>query len=436
MRIAKISVHASPLSNPGGQTDGGMNVYVKELAKELGKAGDYVDIFVRRHDSSLPEVVWEDSKVRIIQIEGGPCGIIDKNLVWEYLPEFTRNMLRFIEREGLIYSIIHGHYWYSGCVALSLGKILDIPVVHNFHSLSVPKIESLISYGDGGMEEEHPKREEIEELIMADADRLVVTSQQSKQHLLTYYNLSEEKVKCIPCGVNPEIFKPMPRDISREKMEVKDKKIILFVGRIKPVKGLVTLVEALSILLKRNTENFADSIEVLITGGEVNFEDRNRNSEYIRIKNMADKLGINGQIRYIGPVFHKDLPSVYSAADICVVPSYYESFCMVALEAMSCGIPVVGSDVGGLPDLINDGLNGFLVGKGDSEMLAQRIELLLKDESLRQKMGERAVHSTRTFSWQRISEEMKQLYYELLMENSWKRSFHHRERVHYLCTAR
>ena len=414
MKVAMLSVHASPISPPGGQTDGGMNVYVKELATELGKIGVDVDIFVRRQTPVQPPIVLLNDRARVIHISGGPSRPMAKNRTWEYLPEFTERTLEFMAGEDSSYSLIHGHYWFSGWVALHLRDALGVPVVHNYHSLAIPKEISLLDYGNGEREEEHPLRKDIEKLIMESADRLVATSHIDRELIREYYDPPAHKVERIACGVDRTLFRPGSKDQAKEELGLDGRKTALFVGRIKPVKGLVTLIEAIGILLEKDAGGLRDSFRVLIVGGEYDLHKRNGNGEMKRIRSAIERLGVGEHVRFAGPIAHDRLPAYYRASDLCVVPSRYESFCLVALEAMACGTPVVGSPVGELPCLVDDGLNGFLVPKGDPGTLADRMSLLLGDEKLSGEMGECAAAGTRMFGWPRIAGEMLEMYLEVV----------------------
>ena len=397
-RIAVISAHTSPLAALGGRETGGMNVYVRELSRELGARGYAVDVFTRRASPAEPDVQPFGPNARVINVDAGPADTIDKNAIPAHLDEFERNILDFAAREGIAYDLVHSHYWMSGAVALRLAERWSVPHVAMFHTLAEVKMRARVS------EHEPQVRIEAERAIAAAADRIVVASRHELHLLTTLYHADDARIAVVPCGVDLERFYPMDKEHARQQLALKDgDRIILFVGRIEPLKGIDILISAAAQL--HEDENF----RVLIVGG-----DQRAEAELATLRALAERLDIDHHISFVGAVPHEELPMYYNAADVCVVPSYYESFGLVAVEAMACGVPVVASRVGGLTSTISDGETGYLIPWRCPEPFAERLELLLDNDELRRSFGRAGREAVERYRWANVADAVAALYEELL----------------------
>jgi D-inositol-3-phosphate glycosyltransferase len=372
-----------------------MNVYLKELSKELGYRGIAVDIFTRLQRKDLPQVVTFGPKARVIHLKAGASQPYDKNLVWYFLPEFIFRIKEFVHQEKIKYNVLHAHYWLSGWVAKELQKVWEVPVIQRFHTLGYLKEKAM---GNGG-NREHPLRLHFEQTLIRQADHLEAATQQGKRDMVEFYQALPEKVAVIPCGVNLSLFRPIPKDKARAYFGLPpEAKIILFVGRIDPVKGLDTLIKATSLLSK------SLRLQLIIIGGGGN------NQELGRIKALTQKLRIPHIVSFLPSQRQEYLSYYYSAADVFVLPSRYESFGMVALEAMACGTPVVASNVGGLPFTIPDGEAGFLFPVGNVEDLAEKLRLILANQELKNQFGQHAQGWAKNFHWANVADQEVLLY--------------------------
>lgn len=370
-----------------------MNVYIQELSRELGKRGFPVDIFTRRTDPSLPHTVNISENVRIIHLKSGKTAEVEKDSLFPLLPEFLANLQRFAEAEGISYSLLHSHYWLSAWAGKALHEKWQIPHIAMFHTLGEVKNQARAG------ENETELRIKTEKEVVASADYLVAASLDEKNQLLRLYNASPDQIEVIPCGVDPEHFRPLDKALARSTLGFPEAKIVLFVGRIEPLKGIDLLLNAVGSL--EDTSN----LRVLVIGG-----DYHSSAEIERLHQLANKLGIGERVSFLGAIEHERLPLFYNAASVCVVPSYYESFGMAALEALACGTPVIASRVGGLDDIVQDGETGYLIPWHCPEPFAERLELLLNNEPLQRVLG-RAGHTfAQSFTWATIADRILALY--------------------------
>lgn len=395
-RIALLSVHGSPLLPPGGRESGGMNVYVGELAKALGQAGLLVDVFTRWHHPRDPQVVELGEGVRVIHLEAGGRRPRRKEALYPYLPEFLCQLERYQEEHGLQYDVVHSHYWLSGWVGSFLRRRWRVPHVAMFHTLG--EVKNRAHRG----EREAEQRIKTERQVVAVADRIVAGSAEEKRQLVRLYGAQPHKVEVIPCGVDLDLFRPMDKVTARDILGFTEPKIVLFVGRIEPLKGVDILLNALP-QLREDGE-----VRVVVAGG-----DSQSGKEMMRLRTLAMELGIEPNVTFLGSVPHTRLPYYYNAADVCVIPSYYESFGMVAVEAMACGTPVVAARVGGLQSTVRDGETGFLIPWHCPEPFAERLELLLGNEALQQNFGLAARTTAENFSWSLVAQQVMGLYESL-----------------------
>ena len=407
-----ISIHSCPLAPLGSKDTGGMNVYIRELSRELAKQGIHIDIFTRSQQPNIPTVVDYQKGVRIIHLKAGCRSPFDKNSLWFHLPEFLENMKQFIRDEQVSYTLIHSHYWLSGCVGTALSSLCGIPLVHMFHTLGYLKDQVTKPLGTA----ESPIRLRVEAQIAKQADRLVVASNREKSQLIRAYGVSAEKISTVPCGVNTHLFRSLPSRQSKSHLNLPDKRYILFVGRIDPVKGIDILLKAMR-TVKDQAAN-ADTLCLLVIGGDGKRPAYPEDSEMHKLKQLTTNLRLEDTVLFLGSQKQERLPFFYAAAEMCVLPSRYESFGMAALEAMACGIPVIASDVGGLSSFIQDTKTGFLVPGENEKVLAARILTLLNDAALREGMGKEARQRAKEFSWKKIACQIMGLYTALREERN------------------
>ena len=402
-RIALLSYHTSPLAHLGGRETGGLNVYVRELARELAQRGHQVDVFTRRSDADAPAVVpFADGSVgraRLMHIDAGPPQYIEKEALPPYVDAFAEGVAAFGSREGASYDFVYSHYWLSGLAGEMLRKRWGVPHIAMFHTLGEVKSRSRMT------ERESDERIAAEGTIAREASRIVVSSRDEQELLVRHYGASAERIAVVPCGVNLDLFQPVQKDDARSRLGLRDDdRILLFVGRIEPLKGVDILLGAAA-----QVEAESDCF-VLVIGGDSTAQD----GEMAHLRLLASELGISERVNFLGAVDHEKLPLFYSAADVCVVPSFYESFGLVALEAMACGTPVVASRVGGLTATVRDGETGYLIPWRCPEPFAERIELLLGNEQLRRAFGSASREAVEHFRWANVAESVLGLYGELI----------------------
>jgi D-inositol-3-phosphate glycosyltransferase len=411
MNIAMLSYHTCPLATLGGKHTGGMNVYVQELTRHLGSLGIHVDVFTRSQDEHVPHVLHDlGYGNRVVHIPAGPESPTLKNDLPLYMSEFADGILKFSESKGIRYDLIHSHYWMSGVAAEILKNRWDVPVIQMFHTLGVMKNRIVRSES----EKESPFRIETEKRIVAFANRIVIATPAEKEQLISNYEADEKRLVIIPPGVDTTRFYPISEDEARAVIGVPSGNcMILFVGRIEPLKGIETLLRAIALMLQ--TEEISEcNYYLAIIGGEPDGNADDMNSEMTRLQKLSRELGIHDTVIFLGKQSQETLPYYYSAAQVVVVPSLYESFGMVALEAMACGVPVIASQVGGLPYLVQDGKTGYVIPDGNPEILKQRLMQLIEAPALRDEMCGQAVEYARSYDWSLIVKKVADLYVTVL----------------------
>ncbi|HEY3110924.1 MAG TPA: glycosyltransferase [Chloroflexota bacterium] len=403
-RVAMVSVHGCPLDMLGSREVGGMQLYVRELSRELARLGVSVDVFTRKTRPDLPRVVAFGERARVVHLDAGPQQRIDKNTVVQHLPAFIENLERFNEREGIRHQVVHSHYWLSGWVGQRLGELWRIPHVTMFHTLG--RIKNYANTHAGGRRGvlETSMRIEIERRVSRGADAIVASTEAERQSLVEQYGARAERIAVMPPGVDLQLFAPVDRGVARAALGLSGE-VLLFVGRIDPVKGLDTLLEAIALLRHR------PGLQLLVAGGAGAAHAADPDEAHLR--GLARKLGVADRVLWLGPVEQERLPLYYSGADVCVVPSRYESFGLVALEALACGAALVASRVGGLPSIVRDGENGLLVPWRTPAEFAGRIEQLLNDPELAARLRRAARPSMARFSWAATARRVIGLYDEL-----------------------
>ncbi len=399
MRVAILSMHTSPLAPLGGRETGGMNVYVRQVAAQLARLGAHVDVFTRRTDPAMPEVQPLGNGARLVHVTAGPAAHLEKEALVEHTAAFAAGVEAFRASEGQIYDIIHSHYWIAVEAGLRLASLWDVPHLAMFHTLGEVKLRARAS------EHELPARLEAERRQVHLVDRVVAATTHERQLLRQLYRVQPQRVSVIPLGVDLDQFTPMPQAEARAVLGLEGatpadghQHVILGVGRIEPLKGFDILIRSLAEMTERSHAT------LLIVGG-----DDRAAPELARLRAAAAEVGVADRVRFVGAVPHEELNTYYSAADVVVVPSFYESFGLVAVEAMACGVPVVASRVGGLTSTVADGRTGYLIPWRCPGPFAEKLDLLLENESLRLALGAAAARSMQAYSWEAVAASLLDL---------------------------
>ena len=412
-----------------------MNVYVRDLSRELARRGHRVDVYTRSQDPSLPRISHGlGHGARVMHLPAGPEHPYDKHLVYDHLSEFVDGVLAQVEADDIHYDVLHSHYWLSGAVTQELRRRFSkmarggsqasagsvepsgagrprpqgVPVVHMSHTLG--KMKDAVAQRPEERETAH--RIAVEAEIARSADALVAATPAEREQLVQLYGADPARIRVISPGVDTDRFHPIPAALAKDYIGLcPDRCIILFVGRVEPLKGIDSLLQAIALVVEERPE-MREGLCVPIVGGD---PDRVReDDEMMRLQELRESLGIGDIVTFLGAKDQDTLQYYYSAAEMVVMPSDYESFGMVALEAMACGTPVIASDVGGLAFLVKDGRTGYRVPARDPAALAAKITRLLTDEELRQRIGQCAACWAESYAWPRIADRIEALYGELL----------------------
>ncbi|MFC1929627.1 glycosyltransferase [Chloroflexota bacterium] len=387
LKIAMLSVHSCPVGNLGAKDTGGMSVYILEIARELGKKGHLLDIYTRVHDPSDPQIVELGQDARLIHLQAGEDEAIHKLALYLHLPDFACNLENFRKQQNLEYDLVFNHYWLSVWVGQYLKQWWQVPDINMFHTLGAVK-------NSFGIRSDEPDlRIETERELIRDCHHIIATTEKEKEDLSHYYDAAPDKIGVIPCGVNLELFHPVDKQAAKQQLGFADGKTILFVGRIDPLKGLDQLIKAMPYL-----QNGLRPRLVIIGG------DENSQSEMERLRALSRELKAQDSVAFLGTIKHEQLPDYYNAADLCVIPSYYESFGLVALESLACGTPVVATDVGELKNIIRQGETGYVVTDNTPGLLADKIAQVLfhPGKSLKTPLAIR--ESVSRFDWSNIAD--------------------------------
>ncbi len=396
-RIAVLSMHTSPLAPLGGAATGGMNVYIHEVSERLARSDRAIDVFTRRESAAAPAVMEFAPGARLIQIEAGPVAAVPKAELIEFAADFAAGVETFRAAEAITYDLVHSHYWLSAVAGERLVADWGVPHIAMFHTLGEVKLRARAS------EHEPPERLEAERHLVHSVDRVVAATDYEQRLLRQIYGVPRSRVEVIPLGVDPERFCPGSREAARAELGLADDaQVVLAVGRIEPLKGLDILIRAAAQVTERSR------LQLLIVGG-----DEAARPEFDRLSAIAEEVGVSDLVRFAGAVGHEALPDYYRAADVVVMPSFSESFGLVAVEAMASGVPVIASRVGGLASTVADGRTGYLVPWRCPEPFAEKIELLLRNRPLRDALGAAGVVRMRDFSWESVADRLVGLYDEL-----------------------
>jgi len=389
-----------------------MNVYLKELSTALAvdPAID-IDIFTREQNPNQTQIIKLKPNIRIIHISGGPECFIDRQSLNDYLPEFVENLKAFIRNEKKIYDVIYSHYWLSGLVGEQLKDAFSIPLVHTYHTLAF--LKDRVFHG-----KEPKNRIQAERHLSNKADLIISSSSEEKNNLMEEYRISSSKIKVVYPGVNQNIFSLSKTDsVYSESGFSENHQILLYVGRVEPIKGLMTVIEALA-LLKQSDNPLSKKLKLIVIGGGKKDSEFSQNNEVKRVKDAVREFGLTGEIFFLGSIEQNELKAYYSAADALVVPSFYESFGLVVVEAMACGTPVLVANVGKMRSLVKVGNNGFLFTPGSSKSLRdglielyQKKDIFWEKEKIRQDIIDR-------FSWAKTAKEIQSIFSILLKGKS------------------
>jgi D-inositol-3-phosphate glycosyltransferase len=407
-RIAMISDHASPLATLGGVDAGGQNVYVAQVARHLADVGAKVDVFTRREDPSVAETVELAPNVNVIHVPAGPAEPVAKERLLPFMPGFTRWM---VERLGRArdYDLVHANFFYSGLVAAELKAALDLPYVVTFHALGRIRRQF---HGDADAFPD--ERFAIEDRIVADADRILAECPQDEEDLIRLYNAEPSRITIVPCGFDPSEFEPMSRPLARLDLGLDPaERILLQLGRMVPRKGVDTVIRAVGRL--RSDHDLA--VRLLVVGGSEREPDLEASPELTRLHAIASEEGVSDLVQFVGRRDRAELARYYNAADIFVSTPWYEPFGITPVEAMACGIPVVGSRVGGIKFSVRDAETGYLVPPNDPGAVAERIAHLYRHPKLLSVFGRQAIRRANDlFTWERVANGIAAAYEDVLLE--------------------
>lgn len=402
MNVAMISMHTSPIEQPGLGDAGGMNVYILNTALQLARRGITVDVYTRATRPSQGDIVEVEDGFRVINIVAGPYEGLSKDELSTQLAAFAGGMIQFARENGLHYDLIHSHYWLSGQVGWLLRDLWQVPLVHTAHTLAAVKN----AHRSSEDAQEAEARRICEQQLVDNADLLVVNTEDEARELAYHYDARPETIRTVKPGADTQLFTPgTNRNTERSRRELGiplNAKVVVFVGRLQRFKGPEVLLRATAELFQRDPYR---NLRVVICGGA-----SGNGSSVEDYRQLARELGIQPRVRFIPPRPPAELVAVYQAADIVAVPSYNESFGLVAVEAQASGTPVVAARVGGLPIAVRDGETGVLVRGHEPAAWADALGQLLDDDDLRIGMGETAVAHAATFSWAASAEQLEDVY--------------------------
>ncbi|MGQ0750753.1 MAG: glycosyltransferase family 4 protein [Betaproteobacteria bacterium] len=409
-RIAVISDHASPLAVAGGIDSGGQNIYVASIARHVHALGYELDVFTRRDNPALPEVVEVAKGLRVVHVRAGPEDALRKESMLPVMPEFTARVAQFCDREAG-YDVVHANFFMSGMVALGLKQLFGIPFVVTFHALG--RVRRLHQREADQFPDE---RIDIEDRTVEHADAIIAECPQDCLDLISLYGAERDKIRTIPCGFDAREFWPVRRAFARRLLGFdSDERIVLHIGRMVPRKGVDNVIRALGRLARCSGMR----PRLVIIGGNTDAPDCAATPELARLREIARSEGVGEQTLFTGRRSREVLKLYYSAADVFVTTPWYEPFGITPLEAMACGTPVVGSAVGGIKHSVVDGVTGYLIPPNDPDALASRLADLYRNPPLLARFGRNGLKRVQKhFTWERVARSMAALYDELAPRNS------------------
>jgi D-inositol-3-phosphate glycosyltransferase len=402
-RLAMISLHTSPLDQPGTGDAGGMNVYVIELARRLADRGIEVDIFTRATSSTLPPVVEAADGVTVRHIHAGPFEGLTKGELPGQLCVFAREVLRSEAAQPVgHYDVVHSHYWLSGQVGALARDRWGVPLVHSMHTMAKVKNDAL-AIGDTP---EPVARIIGEQQVVEAADMLIANTDIEAKQLINLYDADPGRVEVVHPGVDLSVFQPLDQGTARRSLDLPaDAHVLMFAGRIQPLKAPDVLLRAVAVLLEE-TPSLRSRLVVPVVGGPSGTGLEHPES----LAQLAAELGVDDVVRFVPPVAQAELAQWCAAATLVAVPSYNESFGLVAAEAQATGTPVIAAAVGGLTTVIRDGHGGLLVDSHEARDWAHAMRRVLEDDALRSRLQAGAVEQARQFSWERTAQSTLEVY--------------------------
>jgi D-inositol-3-phosphate glycosyltransferase len=406
LEIAMVSEHASPLAALGGVDSGGQNVYVAQVARELGRRGHRVSVYTRRDRPDLPERIDCAPNVTLVHVRAGPDRQVPKEELLPFMPEFTRRMLGELAARERGFDLLHAHFFMSALVAAELQRLRGLPFVVTFHALGrVRRIHQ-------GLEDAFPdERFDIEERVVAEARLVIAECRQDQEDLIELYGADEARIRVAPCGFSPAELGPGSKLSARRRLGLaEDEAVILQLGRMVRRKGVETAIRGVA----RLRRDHGVTARLLIVGGESAEPDPKVTPELGRLMAIADQEGVAGQVRFEGRRARAQLRDYYLAADVFISTPWYEPFGITPVEAMACGVPVLGSAVGGIKSTVVDGETGYLVPPRDPSAVAERLAALLGDRVLLRRMAGRSLERAKEFTWERVTDRIESIYREAL----------------------
>ncbi len=402
-RIAMLSAHTSPLDQPGNGDAGGMNVYVLELSRQLASRGIEVEIFTRATSRHQQPVEDPEPGIRVHHVAAGPFEGLEKNDLPSQLCSFVRDVLRAeVEREPGHFDLVHSHYWLSGQVGTVARERWGVPLVHTMHTMAKVKNAQL---ADGDSPEPIGRVYGEEEIVRL-ADQLIANTAEERRELIELYGADPDRVAVVHPGVDLSVFRAGRQAEARKQLDIpEDAAVLLFAGRIQPLKAPDVVLAAAAVMLERDP-SLRDRLAVAIVGGASG----SGLDRPTALSDLSGELGLDDVVRFIPPVSQAELANWYAAASVVCVPSYNESFGLVAIEAQACGTPVVAARVGGLPTAVSDGVSGVLVDGHDPADYALALYPLLVDTEVREAMSHKAVRHAESFGWDVTAERTLEVY--------------------------
>lgn len=411
LRVAMISEHGDPLAPLGGQQSGGQNIFVFELARSLSKQGVRVDVFTRWDNRKASQIVRFAKYAKVVRLKAGPRHFIPKDKFGKIMPEFVEHLLEYTRLKKTKYDLVHTHYYFSGWAGMQIKNIFKIPQIHTYHSLGLTKakVEKDASFSD---------RKKIEKKILDISDRIIATTGQEKKTLLSLGKYSKEKVSVIPAGVNLHRFTPKNKMAIRKKLGLSEKKkIIVYAGRMEKNKGGDILVQAIDQIKKHYPKVFSEIEVYMFSGDPRKIQKREKEEQTLRrrIRQLISDSNLGETIKLHNGITQEKLHYYLTAADLVVVPSFYESFGLIAIEAMASGTPVVVSNVGGLKATVKDGVTGFHAQVGKPSDFAKKMVKVLKNDKLAKRLSQNAIDRVhKNYDWDRIASETLDVYKEVV----------------------
>jgi Glycosyltransferase len=408
-RIALISDHASPLAALGGTDRGGQNVYVANLALELAERGHFVDVFTRRESTRAPTVIRWAPRVRVVHVDAGPSHPIPKEALLPHMEAFATFIITFGERQHIRYDVCHANFWTSGVAARLVKHATDTPFVVTFHALGRVRV-----LHQGAADHFPSDRGRIEEALIAEADAVIAECPQDADDLSEHYSAPRQRMRVVPCGVDCRLFHDVGRDRARRVLQLPgEQPILLQLGRLVPRKGIDDVIRSVAELRRRH----AIDARLIIVGGDSHVPDEVATPHLRDLRRTARDHDVDDAVQFVGQRGGDVLRYYYSAADVFVTTPWYEPFGITPLEAMACGTPVIGTNVGGIKFTVVDGETGYLVPPRDPGAIAARAAGLLRNGSLRQQMSAHATARVRAhFRWTDVAAAIDALYDDVIRQ--------------------